>query len=791
MKPTSCPLASPSSIHCADELQLDLSFLAADEDGPNIVSNGSEIYYRENEAIDRELNNKYKDITSSNHSRSDNNRETKVNCSDRSPLCEEIDTGDVGNIPNPREEQWLGSGSDSEGKHNRNGNLLKNTDSNGKESSGTVQNFGDISSSNQGSDEERTDSTASYTSSYATLSERSLYSCSSSCSSKSRDMRESDIPRSNSSHSSVRSNSDLANGFGHSNKTEEYTDFVLPVGDTKKRPSPNDFQQVLRKLHNGNLNHRRESNGRDKTSAEKSSAVTRNLRADTESQVSVSSGGEDSICVSSLGAVDRGTESQVTVHSGGEGNANISASESKDKINEEPDNFIASSGLENGYEGISMSAQSSLDRCREVDEVEFDDIILYAGCSNRYIANDEASGGHVNDNSNRISSEICGNYCLNKSHNSATEERRIKSMGICNYHTNGFILNESNNRPIHDSDFRTTGDNCSRNENYFEEHLDKIMSRVELSANTVSEENLDSPEICDNYILPTDFKQYEDFDKASGKSAFKYHQLPSANNREVQRNVDSLPTGHHATERTRRSSAISGRDAGTETKPSVKRPESHYFSDDFAPDMPLSASETVEAVLYARRLLCVLERALDRTLSSNADRSNTESSLIEISTSFSARNTGTKQRPRSLSPNILRRCTGIDSVRSQTETEICSDRVDGVLGADTGTSNTKWTNAQQTSDVKPTLSCDGVSMRGCCYRHATPFLSVSPEQLRKQRALLKPAADRMIEGDVIQMLDVADILRNAVLRRRTFMDPTDEFVYEADRSVSEWSLENA
>jgi hypothetical protein len=634
----------------------------------------------------------------------------------------------------------------------------------------------------------------------------------------------------------VRSNSDLASGFRHSNKKEKCRDFKIPVGDTRKRPTTDEFQQVIRELHNGNMKHKTESSGHNITSTDKSSAVIRDVRADADSQVSVSSGGKDSVCVSSVVAIDRGTETQtrvqsgsrgnifvsdmvalttgteseVTLHSGGKSNAGISIPESKDRKSDEPDNFVTSSALENGYEGIATAAEPSLHRCHEVDEVEFDDIVNYAGCRNRYIANDEENGGYVNDNSNRISSEMCGKYCLNESHKTTKEERRIEEetiidqscvcyvggVKICSY-TNDFILNESNNPPIHDSDFRTTSDNCSRNENYFEGHPDEIMMCTELSANKVSEEaesvpsDLNSPATYDNYVPPTDFKHDVDFDKTSSKSAFKYHQLPSANNGEVQKNVDSPPTEHHAADRMRRSASTSDCDSGRKTKPLVRRPESDYFSGDSAPDIPLSASEAVEAVLCARQLLRVLERALNRALSSNTDRSNTESSLRKLPTSISARITRRKQRPRSLSPNILRRCNGIDSVCSQTQIEICSDRDYSALGADTGASNTKWANEKEASDVKPPLSCDGVSMRSCCYRDASPFLSLSPEQLRKQRSLLKPASNRRIRGDVVQMLDMGDILRNAISRRRTCMDPTDEFICGTNRSVSEWSLENA
>jgi hypothetical protein len=573
------------------------------------------------------------------------------------------------------------------------------------------------------------------------------------------------------------------------------------------------------------MKHKPESRGHNVTSIDESSIVIRDVRADTESRVSVSSGGKESACVSSLFAIDRGTEtqsrvqsgskgnifvsdviavstdtdSQVTVHSGGKRNASISITEGKDRRNEEPDNFITSSALENGYEGIALAAEPSLHRYREVDEVEFDDIVHYAGCRNRYIANVEENGGHVNDNSNIISSEMCGKYCLNKSEKTAKEERRIEeetiidqscvrcvgSVKICSY-TNDFILNESNNPPIHDSDFRTTSDNCSRIENYFKEHADEIMICTELPVNEVSEEaesvlsDLNSPTAPANYVPPTDFEHYVNFVKTSDKCAFQYHQLPSANNKEAHKNVDSTPTRHHAADRMRHSAATSDCDSGRKTKPLVRRPE----SDDSAPDISLLAGEAVEAVICARQLLRVLERALNRAFNSNTDRSNTEVSPWVLSTNFSAGRTRRKQRPRSLSPNILRHFNRIDSVCSQTQTEICSDRDYSALGADTGESNTKGANEKQTSDVKPPLSSSGVFMRSCCYRDAAPFLSLSPEQLRKQRALLRPATDRRIQGDV-QLFDMADILRNAISRRRMFIGPTDEFICGSNTSVFE------
>jgi hypothetical protein len=804
-KPTSCPPASPLSTSSADELQLDLSSLTADEEDPTIVSNGSEVYYTETDAVVGELSCKYKDTTKSTHLGSDSNRGTNVNCANQSSWCEEIVTDDFGNIQRPRD-----FGTESEYKLNEDPNLLRNADNSNteSESSGTGQNFSDNLSSNHGSDEEQTGSTKSYTrsSSYVTLSEDSDDSCSSPFSATSRDMHKSKLSRCSGNRSSVRPISDLANGFEHNNKITKCRKFTIPVGGTRKGISPNKFQQVVSSLHNGNLSHQPESSEHYKTPTEKSSAAINNLCTAIESRISISSSGKDSFCVSSLAAVSTGSESQIGEHSDGKSNACISVPESTSKENEEPINFLTSSALESWYDGTATAAESSLHWCCELNEV--DNNIRFGGCGNRYIAKCEADDENLNDSTNR-NSEICG-HCRHPT--AKTEERPIEGqtrtdllrvccaegMKICNSHTNGFIFKESNNRPIHDSDICTISDDCPRKDNYFEEHPDKIIIGMELSVNKASEEaesvssNLNSPATSCNYISLTDFERYARFDNTSNNSAFKYQQHLSSNNREVQRNVSSPPVGCHVADKKKCSSAVtSDCDCRRTKKPSVKLPECRYFSDDSAPDVALSAGDALEAVLYARKLLCVLEHALGKAMSSTTDRNNTGVSLREPSMSLSAKITRRKQRPRSLSPNVLRHCNGTVSVYNQTKTQTCSDRDHSALGADTGAGNMNGANTKQTSDVKPTLSCDGVFVRGCRYRDESPFLSLSPEQLRKQRALLKPAADRRIQGDVVQMLDMADILRNAISRRRTFMDPTDELICGTNRSVSEWSLENA
>jgi hypothetical protein len=785
------------------------------------------------------LSNQYKDAPKSTHSGSNNVGGTDTSCGNRSPWCEEIDTGDLPSIQNNRKvNRWLGSGRELEGKLGGNRDLLKNPDSNSLEpqSSDTVQIFSDVASSSQRSGDERNGGTRSCNSSYITLSEHSVDSCSSACSSRSREMHVSGTSRSNSSHSSVKPNSDLANCFGHSNKTAKYRRFIMPARGTSKRQSPNDVQQVMRSLPDRNLSHKPESSGRNKKATESSSEVISSISSDIKSQVRVSSGGKNNVCESNLAAVNtgtepqtkvhfdsmenilfsdviavsKGTESQATVPSGGEDNARDSIRETVERSSEYTDNLVTSSTLENGYEGSATGAELSPNRYNGVDEIEFDDTVLYAGCGNRYIANDEASD--ENGDTNRCSSELCGRYYLNKCHKTATEERPIEEetiidqscvccsggMKICYYHADGFILHDSYNRPIHKSDFCTTSDNCSGNEHCFEEHSDEIVKCMGLSENKVSGEaesipsGLNSPATSEDCISPTDFEREADFDNTLASSSFKQHQLASANNEEVQRNVDCPPIGCHAVSRMRRPSALTRDcDFGRRTKPLVERHESRYSSGEAAPDMSLSAGEAMSAVLYARKLVSILEHALDRALSFNTDHRNTESAFRDPSTSFPADNTIRMQRPRSLSPNILRRCDGIDPAHRQTITGTCSDKNHTASDANTGTSNTTGANAKQTSDVKPPLSCSGACMRSCFYRGSSPFLSLSPEQLRKQRALLKPVTDRRVYGDAVQMLDMAVILRDAISRRREFMEPSDEFICGTNKSVSEWSLENA
>jgi hypothetical protein len=474
---------------------------------------------------------------------------------------------------------------------------------------------------------------------------------------------------------------------------------------------------------------------------------------------------------------------------------------STESRSEEPDSLDISSTLRNGYDLYTNATEPSTSESSEanVNKNEF--------IENQYISNNQASDNQENNIIN-VSPVVCGHCCLNNSHETLIKEWTVKeetvtdqvhiccarSIEICNCLLNCSISDESHNRAVPNSETCNVSASCSRNESSFDEKPDEIAIAMEMSSQnkaSAAEEaesvssGLNSRATSETSISLTNLENNADFDGTFDNSDFTYYQqLSPADNKGFGRKVYSEPTGPHVPNRVRSSSVLKcDCESGGRTRFLLERLESGYFPDVPVSDIPLSAGEFTEAILHARQLVRVLERALDRALSLNTDRTSTESSLEYAST------TRRKQRSCSLSPNILRRCKRIDSMRSQVTSEPFRDREDRVLVADTGKIDKEGVNAEHTSDVKPPLSCDSVGTRRCYYGDAPYMLHVSPEQLRKQRALLKPAVDRRLHGAVVQVLDMADVLRNAITRRRKFMDPSEEFTCGTNRSVSEWSLE--
>jgi hypothetical protein len=198
----------------------------------------------------------------------------------------------------------------------------------------------------------------------------------------------------------------------------------------------------------------------------------------------------------------------------------------------------------------------------------------------------------------------------------------------------------------------------------------------------------------------------------------------------------------------------------------------------------------MEAVICARQLVCVLERALDRTLSWNTKETNMDSSMGKSSSSFPSNSTRRKQRSNSLSPNVLRLCKESDSACSSATIEFRLDGKHSVLDNGSATGKKEGVNQKEICAVKTHFSRDGVGRRRHSCVDAPPLLIVSAEDLRKQRTLLKPVNDRGGHGSVAQVVDMADVLRSTISRRRKFLDPSDEFVCGNNSSDSECSLEN-
>jgi hypothetical protein len=490
------------------------------------------------------------------------------------------------------------------------------------------------------------------------------------------------------------------------------------------------------------------------------------------------------------------TESWVTVSSSG----------STGSRSEDPNNLVISCTLENEYKRHTTAKESPTDQCGLADDNkrEFDDVVYYAHLQTRCITSEEADDNAGDYNSN-ISPEFCDNHCLDGGHETPSGERIIKeeiiteqlclcsegSMKTCACLPNGFKSHESNNRSILDSDFCSTSSfRYSKSGSRLDEQSGEISAGMDISSQNVvsAVEEPESVSSCTNNRAPSadcvSLTNLEDFNGTLDNSDVKCHQLSLDNNKELLKNVYSEPI-HHATNRVRSSSVLS-RDCESERRAKflLECLESGYFPNGSLPDVTLSAGEVTEAVKIARQLVCILECALDRVLPSSTNNASTESSLEKSSSSFSANTTRRKQRSRSLSPNILRDFERTDSTCCPSKTELRSDREHIISDADNGTSDKKKVNLEFICDVKHH------DTRRFCHRDVPALLHVTPDQLQKQRTLLKPVSDRRLHGSIVQVLDVADILKNAILRRREVMNPSDEFICGTNRSVSEWSLDD-
>ncbi|KAJ4427573.1 hypothetical protein ANN_25221, partial [Periplaneta americana] len=430
--------------------------------------------------------------------------------------------------------------------------------------------------------------------------------------------------------------------------------------------------------------------------------------------------------------------------------------------------------------------------------------------SNRCIVRFQADGEvRSQDESEALNSspEFHDYFSLSKGHETPSEEWTIEEETtdeMClycarNINTCVCLPNENDyeqydgeltNRSITVSDFGTPSATCSRRGSKIDDQCSETALEERTSAQTMSSVDECSRSTISsglnsrstgNSVSSTLFEDDRNLKERAFNTCDKYVRCLGVNV-EVRRHAYSAPIRTRAPNRVRSSSVLTcDCNSGRRTRFLLERLESGYFSDVPVPDIPLSAGEVMEAVLYARQLVCVLERALDRALSFGTCCDNNYSSSRKTTSRSS--NVRERKRSNSLSPNFLRRCDG-----AKPEV-IGSYKDNGIDDVETGTDvrRTRLDNSLQSEVQTCTDRHRHHHKDSCC----VPLLSLSPEELQKQRSLLKPAADRRLHDAVAKVLDMADILKSAITRRRNVVDPSDEITCGTNRSISEWSLEES
>jgi hypothetical protein len=777
IRPTAAPPASPVITDCCtcctDVFRLDLSSLAADEfESVTSRPNGRQRCCIDDGAVINESGNEYSDTGIGIRVGHTDNGGPKANKVNQNPLNEEFD-----NIQHTgKSKEWLGYEKDSEGKLCKNQNLPVNagSGSTGSQYSDRDRPSTDLISSSRAFSDQGANSVRSClsdSSSYVTLSENSVDSYSRNYSYSSRESHGSGIHISSGSESYNESSCDLMSDISRTNEISEDGSVVIPEASPRKMISAKAARQLIRSFPDGNLSLEPHNSRHKESWTQNSSGVTSKHGKSTGSPVTVPPRCKDNARVSKLASLS--TESRTE----GSGSLDISPI------------------LRNEY-GLNSNATESSRGCSEANMNKSEFI------ENKYIANDRASDN--DENVIIFSSVVYGHCCLNEGHTTLPkewpiEEEKItdqlplccaRSMETCKCLLNCSKSDESNNREVPNSDTCKVSASCSRNENHFDEKSDEIAVAIEMSSQNKTSiagresvtPHLNSRATFQTHTFLTNLEDNEDFSGTFENFDFKCQKLYP--NKEFGRNVYSVPTGTRISNMARNlSELICDCESGGNTRILLEPRESGYNPCSPVSDISLSAGEFTEAVHHARQLVRVLGRALDSALSQKTNRTNTELPLDCASI------TRRKQRSRSLSPNILRRSKRSDSIRSPGATELSLRKKDSVSRADTDTNNKKGVDEEHTSDVKPSLSGDSVGSQRCYYGGEPYTLHVSPEQLRKQRALLRPAVDRRRHGAVVQMLDMADILKNAITQRRKFMDPSEEFTCGTNRSGSDCSLE--
>jgi len=782
------PPASPQIPCCTEEFQLDFSFLAADEEELIVTNKASELYYGEHDIVFRESSNQSRETTKQNQVEKKDSVKSNGNGDYQYSNSEANETDDLESAG--KAILLLDTEKDSEDElQSENQSSSTNADSSSMESQYSERGriSSEIISSNQSFDDEESGNTRSCLSgrsSCISLSEYSADSCRSNSSLKSRKSHQREI-LSDVSNSSTETSGDLSNKISEKNNKVEYRNGDLAVGNSTQG---NDIQQITKSFPEENLSRNPENSRQEETSNQKSSGVITNSNIVTELQIAPSCGSKDNACASDPFLV------------------------SAEGRREETHNFITSSTCNNA-KGISATSIVSLtDQCVQENERkrELNNLISYVNFENKCIASDKTSDNVDNDNTKSKSSANYDHPFLNKVHEIQIkgrvieEERKAEhpflcsgagNTKICSCPSNSFLTRVSEVRSSYNSAFCDTGVRCSGRKSHFDENPGEyvagvdIISQDKFSATVQSEpgsSGLKNPPSARNYVSLTNSLNDEDYVEKS-YSCSENCQVLNGNDQMPKHDCYSPPTRSH-TPNTVESVSVMTCDceSGRTSRRLLECHDSRYF-----PDISFPAGEVMEAVICARQLVCVLERALDRTFSWNTKETNTDSSVGKSSSSFSTNSTRRKQGSNLLSPNVLRPCKESDSACSSATIELRLDGKHNVLDNGSVTDKKEGVNQKEICDMKPQFSRDGVGRRRRSCSDAPPLLIVSAEELRKQRALLKPVADRGVHGSVAQVVDMADVLRSTISRRRKFLDPTDEFICGNNRSDSECSLENA
>ena len=780
------PPASPQITYCTEEFQLDFSFLAADEEELIVNNKASEIYYREHDIVFKESSNQSREATKQNHAEKKDSVKSNGNGDDQNSYSEAIETDDLETAG--KTIRLLDSDKDSEDEiQSESQSSSTNADNSTTESQYSERDriSSELISSNQSFGDEGSGSTRSCLSgrsSCLSLSEFSVDSCSSTSSLKSRKSHQREI-LSTVSKSSRETSGDLSNKISEKNNKVEYRNFELTMQSSIKG---NGIQEIARSFPEENLIRNPENSRQVETSNQKSPGVITNSNMVTELQVAPSCGSEE----------------------------NASASNSFSVIiegrSEETHTFINSSTRKNAKGVSTTSIEPLSDQCVQESERkrELNNMISYVSFENKCLASDKTSDNVDNDKTKSKSSTNNGHCFLNKVHEihikgKVLEEKRkaehpCLSSGagntkICSCPSNSFLLRESETLSYNTASCDTNA-TCSGRKSHFEEKPGEYVAGVDeipqnKSSTTVQSEpgssGLKSPPSAGNYVSLTNSRNDEDYDEKFYSCNENCHLL-NGNYQMPKQDFYSSPIRSH-TPNTVESLSVMTCDceSGRTSRRLLECLDSRYF-----PDISFRAGEVMEAVVCARQLVCVLERALDRTLSWNTKETNTDSSMGKSSSSFPSNSTRRKQRSNSLSPNVLRLCKERDSACSSATIEFRLDGKHSVLDNGSATGKKEGVNQKEICDVKPHFSRNGDGRRRRSCVDAPPLLIVSAEELRKQRTLLKPVTDRGAHRSVAQVVDMADVLRSTISRRRKFLDPSDEFICGNNISDSECSLEN-